>query len=875
MVPPMVDPRHGQRSARALARLALAACLAATAPAMGADEATAFWAEVAEPGVYGVSHPDLVAAGMAPRVVPSAAIGVSCAGLPVPVRVEDGGDGAFGPGDSIEWVGEMRPGEGAPLDHHSGLNVYRLDLGSQRPLRMEALHGSASRDLACPQLWRTLHLEQDLERARLSPRQEPAETLLWARLQPTDREPLAIPVDLPDLDSESAAHASLRVHLEGWSSIPDRPPELTDHVVELGVNGRVVAVARWNTRDGDHTLIVPDVPTAALVAGANTLTLCVPRREVAGQGLVIDSVLLDWVELEYPRRSAMLEEQTAFALREPAGKLCLGSGARRQLALYGPHGLWAASGAAPDPAGVVEIRGELPAGPYHVVPEGGLLSPRTLEADHPWLLSSPERQADYIVIGHRRLLAAVAPLVELHRSRGLAVEVVDVADVYREFSHGLVHPSAIRAFLEHAFHHWRPPAPRFVLLVGDASWNVRQGGDGSRPLAGPSPHHRNLVPTMALPAELETTASDSWLASVDGDDERPDLAIGRLPVVEPAEVAGIVAKTVRYMTAAEPGPWRRSVLWIADSSHAPRLTDVLSGQLSLRGLAPDKLQAAPGQVAEPGHRSRLLAALDRGHLVIHFAGHGGRFNWRTTPADLVRGEDVLRMEDLDRLSPRAGLPVVLSMTCASAPFDHPVEDSIGEKLLRLPDRGAVAVVAASGHARSTSTALSRLLMEALLDQPTVGEALLRAKRQTAREEFVRVFNLLGDPALPLQLPRHRVDLEPSAAGSLSVLGRVDLEPFAGTALVEWVDAAGDPVAGAELEVGGSRFTAAFPEDAASAGRVEAVRVYAWEELSGRDAIGGISLAEERPRQQPGGRQRRGDAPVAGEPGAEGPTGRGW
>ena len=50
------------------------------------------------------------------------------------------------------------------------------------------------------------------------------------------------------------------------------------------------------------------------------------------------------------------------------------------------------------------------------------------------------------------------------------------------------------------------------------------------------------------------------------------------------------------------------------------------------------------------------------------------------------------------------------MTCYSAPFDHPNADSIGEKFLRLPDRGAVAVVAASWRI-SPSEEMSRLLLE--------------------------------------------------------------------------------------------------------------------------------------------------------------------
>ena len=55
----------------------------------------------------------------------------------------------------------------------------------------------------------------------------------------------------------------------------------------------------------------------------------------------------------------------------------------------------------------------------------------------------------------------------------------------------------------------------------------------------------------------------------------------------------------------------------------------------------------------------------------------------------------MRMKHLDTLADNDRLPVVLSLTCYSAPFDHPTADSIGEKFLRIPERGAIAVFAAS------------------------------------------------------------------------------------------------------------------------------------------------------------------------------------
>ena len=91
------------------------------------------------------------------------------------------------------------------------------------------------------------------------------------------------------------------------------------------------------------------------------------------------------------------------------------------------------------------------------------------------------------------------------------------------------------------------------------------------------------------------------------------------------------------------------------------------------------------------------------------------------------------------------------MTCYSAPFDHPTADSIGEKLLREPGKGAVAVFAASWR-NGPREEWSRALFQELLQGGTVGEAIQRVKRRGLAPDLIRQYNLLGDPAMRLALP---------------------------------------------------------------------------------------------------------------------------
>ena len=110
-------------------------------------------------------------------------------------------------------------------------------------------------------------------------------------------------------------------------------------------------------------------------------------------------------------------------------------------------------------------------------------SPQAIVLERPSRLTDTSTRADYIMIAHRRLREAIEPLAEFHRSQGHDVEVVDLQDIYDEFAGGVARPWALRDFLSHAYHRWSRPAPRFVLLVGDASWNGKDVyvGDGSFP----------------------------------------------------------------------------------------------------------------------------------------------------------------------------------------------------------------------------------------------------------------------------------------------------------------------------------------------------------------------------------------------------------
>src|SRR5205085_1141966 len=162
-------------------------------------------------------------------------------------------------------------------------------------------------------------------------------------------------------------------------------------------------------------------------------------------------------------------------------------------------------------------------------------------ANQPSSLRTPSEGADFVILSHRDFLDRARPLAALRQAEGLSVAIVDVEDVFDEFSFGVKSPQAIKDFLGFARSSWQK-APRFVLLVGDASLDPKNYlglGDS------------DLVPTKLIDTASMETASDGWLADLDGDGIE-DLAVGRLPVRTAAEAEAAVSKIINYEQSAPP-----------------------------------------------------------------------------------------------------------------------------------------------------------------------------------------------------------------------------------------------------------------------------------------------------------------------------------
>lgn len=870
---------------------ALACAVVAPAARATADTAPAFKIFLSDPGVYRVPYEELAKAGLAGQPE-TAALRLSNRDEGVPLYVADGGDGRFGPGDHLEFVGDRLAGEVTYYNEHSNLNVYRLRLDADPavspPARMSAPAGGAPRRSAPVALAARQHFEHDGILLRFPNLEEkPQELWFWAKLTQQDAKPFRQEIDLSDLETQDLDPASpgkvvVTVEIRGWSQPARKAPLLADHAVEVWFEGKNVASATWNNPEGMRR-VVAEIPAASIAPGKAAVEVRIPVRPNAETGEnLIDVSVLNSIEVVYPRSPRLsLAAPARLEIADSVVVATLSVPADAPFTLYGEAGSRIPSSAV---AQVAEPDGRLRASfllpraetVLWAVAPGSYAAPVAIERDKPSSWAQFAEPIDYLIIAHPRLLAAVEPLAAVHRQRGLKVAVVDVEDLYDEWNGGILDPQAIKDFLRHAWRDFPKPAPRFVLLVGDASWdpknlhgsaeeegeeyvdssyNPGHGTEFAKIVSTPysergALEHRNLLPTWNYGTFDGHAAGDNWFVDVEDEDLKPEMAIGRLPVIEPEEVSAIVEKTAAYLAKPELGPWRRDVLWVTNEEPVMQgWSDELARDIAPRGFSARKVYPQPqaeGAPAPEDDQKHLVEALGQGELMVHFIGHGGRFIWRTGPPDWTKHRDLFNLSDLDLLPESRRLPLILSMTCYSAPFDHPTADSIGEKFLRLPKKGAIAVIAASWRNSPYKQMSETLVRNLLTPGATIGQALLKTKRESHDDEFVKQYNLLGDPALPLAIPEPLVLAATSTAGGpLPAISARHPEggKLAGEATVDWLDENGAVLSTERLRAKGTAIDFRYKGNADAAGAVRSARIYLWDSQTGRDAAGAIALPE--------------------------------
>ena len=764
------------------------------------------WLLAGQPGVklgieragwYRVGQPALVAAGLDPSVHPRA-LRLVVDGVEHALHVTGSVDGRFDPEDAIEFYGE------GVDTAYTGTRVYWVVAGAQAGQRVRVGRPGPSAGLRPQGPWPEgrAGLGRDVRlHGRAAPGGGPVAgaSSFWGTLEQKDRSiyfaalrngeaenwfgPLvwAFPTDLvltlAHLDPAAPSAAALEVTLQGVTRDDAIDP---DHTVTVLVNGTAVGDLLFDGRaQGVQTFAVPH---ALLQEGANTVQL-------VAQGAV-DYSLVDTLRLSYWHTYEADADRLRF-VAEGQERVTVGgftSGAIRVVdvtdetaveEVLGPvqpeaGGFWSKTVVAPGTGRRTLL----------AFTDATVGTPASVEANQPSTWHAGADQPDYLVITHRTFVDSLAALVALRAQQGYTPALIDIEDIYDEFSFGQKTPQALKDFLTRA----QMGYARFVVLAGDATSDPRDyAGFGDA----------DFVPTKLVDmdaVELES-ATDEWFADADGDG-LPELAVGRLPMRTVEQAETMVAKLVTYAQAAA-GAWTKEVVLLADSDDptwsfevdAAQIRDVLPAGYTAHSV----LAGAAGGAAAA--RTELLDLVGQGQLLVNYMGHGSTYVWGKH-ADLLTSADVT-----GGWQPQAGLPIVLAMNCLNGFFQGIYgEESLAETFLRAP-QGAVAMWASSGITYAAAQgAVNQEFIRVVFGgrTQTVGEAVVAAKQVVTDRDVRRSWIFFGDPAMRLKgVPQAVVPYDVSA--STPAVGPTVVAELAGVAEVAAVDGDAPDPADAAVE----------------------------------------------------------------------------
>jgi predicted extracellular nuclease len=663
---------------------------------------------VSHEGWYRVTQPELVRAGLDPKVNPRLLqLYVDGREQPIFITGKNGQD--LGPADAIEFYG-------IGVDTAStNSRVYWLIAGSQPGQRIQQVKATGGLASAASFAYTAQRKDRTIYFSAL--RNGDKENFFGAVVT---RTPINQSLMLQHVAVQAAASATLEVALQGVTA--------SAHQVKILLNGSPIGVA---TFEGQNSYVAKlPIPQALLREGENVVNL-------AAQASEADTSLVDYYQLTY---------QHSFTADNNA--LRLTAAGKQQVTIDGFTASTVRVFDVTDANAAQEIIGVVKPqkngyGVTVTVPGNGSRTLLAITSDQAQRSSSvtanqpsnwrqPNQAADLVIITHRSLLASARQLQTYRESRGLRVALVDVEDLFDEFSFGTKSAYAMRDFLAYAKASWQR-APQFVLLMGDASLDPKNYlGHGDF----------DLVPTKLIDTQYLETSSDDWLTDFTGKG-LAEMAVGRLPVRGADEATRMITKIINY----ERAQIADGALIVNDSSDSFNFANASD---QLRGLIPPDIkveQIDRGQLGTPAAKKALLDAIQRGQKIVNYLGHGAPDLWR---GSLLTSAEARGLTNGDHL------PLFVAMTCLNGYFQDVSLDSLAESLMKAENGGAIAVWTSSGMTLPGGQSLmNQQLYKLLFDASnghgrSLGEVTLRAKSTISDPDIRRTWILFGDPTTQLK-----------------------------------------------------------------------------------------------------------------------------
>ncbi len=365
---------------------------------------------------------------------------------------------------------------------------------------------------------------------------------------------------------------------------------------------------------------------------------------------------------------------------------------------------------------------------------------------------------------------------QMHEEKdSMRVKIVSSEELFNEFSSGTPDANAYRRYLKMLYDRAEEEEdmPKYLLLFGDCVWDNRMNSSECSSL-----NPNDLLLCYESENSFSSTNSyvdDGFFTYLDDGEggspttDKGDIAVGRFPVRDATDAKTMVDKTINYRENENAGSWQNIIMFMGDDGnenqhmkHADEMASLVEEILPsiyVKRVMWDSYNRVSSTTGNsyPDVEKIIKQQQSDGALIMNYSGHGR--------ADQLSHESVLRLSDFEEFT-NTNLPLWITASCDVMPYDGQVSN-IGESSVLNSKGGAVAFF---GAARTVfvdrNLYINREFLRAMLTPQngkyiSLGEAERVAKNTLVTSGNDRTVNklqyaLLGDPALVLNIPQHKV-----------------------------------------------------------------------------------------------------------------------
>lgn len=409
---------------------------------------------------------------------------------------------------------------------------------------------------------------------------------------------------------------------------------------------------------------------------------------------------------------------------------------------------------------------------------------------------------DFVIITHPRFFQEATRLAEHRRKHsGLNTLVVNINQVYNEFSSGAQDVTAIRDFMRMLYKRSSKQGDDviYLLLFGDTSYDYKNRLIGNTNYIPVYESRQSLHPITSYSSEdyygfLDNEEGD-WTEDNLGD-HLLDIGIGRLPAKTPAEANTLVNKIIAYDSPSHFGKWRNKITLVADDGDGyehQEDAEILANFLEENAPVynPNKIYldlyrqevTANGQRA-PAANNAINNAVEQGSLLVNYTGHGNEISWTA--------EQILTLSQIKNWKNKDNYTFMLTATCEFGRYDDPVRNSAAEVAMLHDQGGAVGLVTTTRPVFSNGNRVLNInffksaFAPSNNHQKRLGDVIRETKNNSISDNVSgsrgvnnRNFTLLSDPSMQLATPSldatiTHINNAPARADTLSALGKYTL-----------------------------------------------------------------------------------------------------